>query len=276
MAVQTRDVRTVGYVLRRTNYGEADRILDLITPLGKMPVVARGVRKMKSKLAGSVEPFTRSDFSVHFGRGELGILTGAKMQRFYGGILGDLGRMELATQILRRVDAAAERVGVGVGNGEVGAAAGNGEAGAALGGGEAGVAAGRGGGVALGKSGGGVAREGEVGAEEYFLVVDQSLDAINAGENLGLVEAWFVLNLQRIMGEEVNLYRDAAGRRLEREARYRWDGYEKALSPVAGGEFGVDEIKMLRLMASNDLRTVRKIKFTPQILEPILRLVRGL
>ena len=33
--IQNNDIRTFGYVLRRTNYGEADRILNLITPKGK-------------------------------------------------------------------------------------------------------------------------------------------------------------------------------------------------------------------------------------------------
>lgn len=47
-----RDVKTLAYVMRRTNYGEADRILNLITPEGKMSAIAKGVRKEKSKLAG--------------------------------------------------------------------------------------------------------------------------------------------------------------------------------------------------------------------------------
>ena len=45
-------LRTFGYVLRRTNYGEADRILNIITPSGKISAIAKGVRKEKSKLAG--------------------------------------------------------------------------------------------------------------------------------------------------------------------------------------------------------------------------------
>ena len=43
------DIRTKAYVLRRTNYGEADRILNLITPEGKISVIAKGVLKEKSK-----------------------------------------------------------------------------------------------------------------------------------------------------------------------------------------------------------------------------------
>lgn len=51
------DLRTQAIVLRRTNYGESDRILNLLTPEGKVSVIARGVRKEKSRLAGSIELF---------------------------------------------------------------------------------------------------------------------------------------------------------------------------------------------------------------------------
>ena len=48
--MQSKDIKTCAYVLRRTNYGEADRILNIITPLGKMSVIAKSVRKEKSNL----------------------------------------------------------------------------------------------------------------------------------------------------------------------------------------------------------------------------------
>jgi len=48
-----------GVVLRRHNLGEADRIIVFFSPqMGKVSSVARGVRKIKSRLAGSLEPFT--------------------------------------------------------------------------------------------------------------------------------------------------------------------------------------------------------------------------
>ena len=42
MSTANSDVRSTCYVLRRTNYGEADRILNLITPEGRM-ITAAGV-----------------------------------------------------------------------------------------------------------------------------------------------------------------------------------------------------------------------------------------
>ena len=72
------DLRTRAIVLRRTNYGESDRILNLLTPEGKVAVLAKGVRKEKSRLAGGIELFSISDVVIHQGRSNLGILTGAK------------------------------------------------------------------------------------------------------------------------------------------------------------------------------------------------------
>jgi len=105
-----KDLKTKAYVLRRTNYGEADRILNLITPVGKISVMAKGVRKPKSKLAGGIEMFSLIETNLHFGKGDMATLTGAKMIDFYGNILKDLTRMELASEILKRISNASEHV----------------------------------------------------------------------------------------------------------------------------------------------------------------------
>ena len=102
------DIKTLGVVLRRTNYGEADRILNVITPVGKISAIAKGVRKARSKLAGGVEMFYLSEFVVHRGRSELGVVTSARMVQSYRGILKDYERMELAGMILKKVSAVAE------------------------------------------------------------------------------------------------------------------------------------------------------------------------
>lgn len=104
------DLRTPAIVLRRTNYGETDRILNLLTPHGKIAVIARGVRKEKSRLAGGIELFSVSDVVIHQGRSDLGILTSARMQIFYGNIMTDFGRLELAGDLLKKLDRVAEQV----------------------------------------------------------------------------------------------------------------------------------------------------------------------
>ena len=60
MSEGSRSYRTEALVIRHTNFGEADRILTLYSrEKGKIRVVAKGVRKLKSRKAGHLEPFTR-------------------------------------------------------------------------------------------------------------------------------------------------------------------------------------------------------------------------
>lgn len=103
------DIRTQAIILRRTNYGESDRILNLLTPEGKISALAKSVRKEKSRLAGGIELFSVSDVVIHQGRSNLGTLTSAKMLRFYGNILLELPRLEFASSCLRKVERAAEQ-----------------------------------------------------------------------------------------------------------------------------------------------------------------------
>ena len=105
-----RDFRTRAIVLRRTNYGESDRILNLITPEGKVAALARGVRKEKSRLAGGIELFSIADVVIHEGRSSLGTLTSAQMIKFHSNILTELSRLELASECLKKIDRAAEQV----------------------------------------------------------------------------------------------------------------------------------------------------------------------
>src|SRR6266576_1613668 len=56
-------------VLSRFDYGEADRILTLITPGGgKLKAIAQGIRRQKSRLGGSLEPFAELQVSLARGR----------------------------------------------------------------------------------------------------------------------------------------------------------------------------------------------------------------
>ncbi len=98
------DIRTHALVLRRTNIGEADRILNLLTPEGKISAIARGVRKEKSKLASNIEMFCLIDISVHRGRGELLVVTSAKLLKFYSNIIASLEKLELASLILKKAN----------------------------------------------------------------------------------------------------------------------------------------------------------------------------
>lgn len=105
-----KSLRTRAIVLRRTNYGEADRILQLITPDGRHSVMARGVRKEKSRLAGGIELFAVSDVVIGQGKGDLGILTSARLVQFYRHIMKDYERMQFAYEAIKQVTRASEMV----------------------------------------------------------------------------------------------------------------------------------------------------------------------
>lgn len=93
---------TKAIVLNRLDYGEADRILTLLTPdQGKLSLMARGVRRVKSKLAGGIELFSVSDITFARGRGELGTLVSSRLETHYDKITGDLDRTMLAYDFIK-------------------------------------------------------------------------------------------------------------------------------------------------------------------------------
>lgn len=102
-----RKFNTRGIVLGRTNYGEAARIITFLTPdHGKLKVMAKGVRKSKSKLAGGIELFSVSDIGVMKGKGEVDTLVSSRLVKHYGRIVKDLDRTNLGCQIIKQLDKA--------------------------------------------------------------------------------------------------------------------------------------------------------------------------
>jgi len=104
-------IRTKAIVLRRTNYGESDRIVQFLTPEhGKLSVMAKSVRKEKSKLAGGIELFARCDITVNTGRGGLAVLTGTRLEKFYGYIMTDYDRLQFGYESIKQVSKAADMI----------------------------------------------------------------------------------------------------------------------------------------------------------------------
>lgn len=201
-------IKTTGIILRRTNYGEVDRILSIITPIGKISAIAKGVRKPQSKLAGGIEMFSLNNLQLHEGRSNLNIITSARMVAQYTSIIKDYDCLQLASSILKKISIASEHST----------------------------------------------------NPEYYSLAKQSLEGLNHGLDLSLTEAWFQINLSRTNGEEINLYRDISGNQLSAALRYEWNVYDQAFSQKSQGQYGEDEIKMLRLLSRMDLITSSKIK----------------
>lgn len=102
-------VITRGIVLTRTNYQEADRIITLLTPdHGKVRVLAKGVRKSKSKLAGGIELFSIAEIGFIRGRGELATLTSSRLVVHYGNIVKHIDRTMLGYELIKQLHRATE------------------------------------------------------------------------------------------------------------------------------------------------------------------------
>lgn len=97
-------------VLRRTNFGEADRIVNFITPDGKISAIARGARRQKSKLAGGIEIFALNEVVFAQGKSDLQTVVSARMKEFYRDILKDFSRTDFAYRAIKTTAKYSENV----------------------------------------------------------------------------------------------------------------------------------------------------------------------
>jgi len=96
--------KTRAVVLKRRELGEADELITLLSPShGKITAVAKGSRRMKSALAGRVEPFTHLDLLLARGR-TLDVISQTRVVDAHRGLLGDLARLAYGSYLLELVD----------------------------------------------------------------------------------------------------------------------------------------------------------------------------
>ena len=89
-------------VLARSDYGEADRILVVLTETdGVLHVLAKGVRKIKSKLAGGIELFAVNELTVATGKSDLKTLISSRMHTAHEYIVKDITRTMTGYELLR-------------------------------------------------------------------------------------------------------------------------------------------------------------------------------
>lgn len=95
---------TPAIVLRQRKLGDADKILVLYTARGgKAEVVAKGVRKSRSRMAGHVEPLSHANFQLAKGR-SLDIVTQVETIEPFAELRGDLDRMSRALYACELLD----------------------------------------------------------------------------------------------------------------------------------------------------------------------------
>ncbi|MEA3327701.1 MAG: DNA repair protein RecO [Chloroflexota bacterium] len=101
---EIRTYRTQAIVIRHMEFGEADRIIKLFTlEKGKITAIAKGIRKIRSRKAGHLEPFTRVDLFLAKGR-NMDIITQAETVDAYIGLRDDLQRVAFAAYVMEVLD----------------------------------------------------------------------------------------------------------------------------------------------------------------------------
>ncbi len=96
--------KTHGIIINRHNLGEADRILTILTQdHGTIRAVAKGLRRIKSKLAGHLELFCEAELMLHTGK-NLDIVTSARLVTYHPALTSDYDRLRLAYLFAEMLD----------------------------------------------------------------------------------------------------------------------------------------------------------------------------
>ncbi len=104
MAAGERTLKAEGVILRHQDYGEADRILTVYTrDQGKLRLLAKGVRRLRSRKAGHLEPFTRARLLLARGK-EMWLVTQADTVEAFLPLREDLVKTGYAAYALELVD----------------------------------------------------------------------------------------------------------------------------------------------------------------------------
>lgn len=100
--------KVTGIIIKRMNLGEADRILTIVTKeKGKIKIVAKGVRRTLSKLAGNLELFCLSNLVIAEGR-NLDIVTAAEIKKCFINLRGNLELTQAAFYFAEMIEQLSE------------------------------------------------------------------------------------------------------------------------------------------------------------------------
>jgi len=100
---QPRLRRVEAIVLREQDYGEADRILTLLTAGGKVTALAKGIRRVTSHQVGQLGLLARATMVLVHGR-NMDIITQAENVEQYDGLRSDLMRFTYASYLAELCD----------------------------------------------------------------------------------------------------------------------------------------------------------------------------
>jgi len=102
--VRSKTYKTQGIVIKRINFSEADKILTIFTNnYGKISCLAKGIRKLTSRKAASLELFTLSTLFLFKGK-SLDIVTETKIISSFPAFRKDLKKVALAYKFCELID----------------------------------------------------------------------------------------------------------------------------------------------------------------------------
>lgn len=96
--------KATGIVLHRIALGETDKIVTLLTrEFGKLGAVAKGARRLTSKLGGATELFTYSSLLLATGK-SLDVISQCEVRETFPALRSDLGLLARATYLCELTD----------------------------------------------------------------------------------------------------------------------------------------------------------------------------
>jgi len=96
--------KTEGIIIKRINFGEADRILTIFTKhYGKIKAIAKGIRKIKSRRAPHLELFNQTVLFLYKGK-NLDIITEAQLVNSFSTLRKNLRKVAFAFGVCELVD----------------------------------------------------------------------------------------------------------------------------------------------------------------------------
>lgn len=99
-----RTYKTEGIIIKRWNFGEADKIITLFSKhYGKIASLAKGIRKLTSRKAGNLDLFNYTALLIVKGK-QLDLITEAQVIKSFQKMKKDLKKVAIAYQVCELVD----------------------------------------------------------------------------------------------------------------------------------------------------------------------------
>lgn len=98
-----RSYKTEGIIIKRKNFGEADRMLTVFTKNhGKIQIIAKGVRRITSRRSSHIELLNHTSLGVY--EGKIPVLTEAQCINHHSDLKNDLKKAGYAFYICELID----------------------------------------------------------------------------------------------------------------------------------------------------------------------------